>query len=381
MVRASVPVRLFVAALAALAFSAVDARAQEGARWEQLGSKAVDFKADRDVITVTAREGRFDAIKLHVTGNSIEVLDVKVRFGNGESQDVQVREQLREGGETRVIDLERDDRVIQAIELVYRTQGRAREGRAEVKILGRHSQRGAAEDWVRLGEREVAFRGERDTIAVTGVEGRFSKVMLEIKLNGIEVRDLKLHFGDGETQDVEVRENIQQGGRTRAIDLSGGSRVINRVELVYKTEDRRDGRATVVLWGLRVAGGNDAEPAGGGGNDAGPGLEREGWKALGQREVTFRVERDTIEVGRDAGRFNKIRFVVRGNAVEIRDVKVTFGNGDVQDVQVREKLAEGTATRVIDLGGEQRFIRTVEFVYSTEGPNREGRATIRLFGR
>lgn len=377
MVRA--PVRSFAAALLLAVSFAAQVEAQEGARWEQLGSKAVDFRGEKDVITVTAREGRFDAIKLVVSGNSIEVLDLKVRFGNGDVQDVQVREQIREGGETRVIDLERDDRVIQAIELVYRTQGRAREGRAEVKVFGRHSTR-AAEDWVRLGEREVAFKGERDTIAVTGVEGRFSKVMLEVKLNGIEVRDLKLHYGDGETQDVEVRENIPANGRTRAIDLSGGSRVINRVELVYKTEDRRDGRATVVLWGLRAAGGN-AEPARGGGNDAGPGLEREGWKPLGQREVTFRVERDTIEVGRDAGRFNKIRFVVRGNAVEILDVKVTFGNGDTQDVQVRERIAEGAATRVIDLGGEQRFIRTVEFVYRTDGPNREGRATIRLFGR
>lgn len=367
------------AALALVVTCAADGRAQEGARWEQLGSKAVDFRAERDVITVTAREGRFDAIKLHVSGNAIEVLDVKVRFGSGESQDVQVRQQIREGGETRVIDLERDDRVIQAIELVYRTQGRAREGRAEVKIFGRHSQRAAAEDWVRLGEREVAFRGERDTIAVTGVEGRFSKVMLEVKLNGIEVLDLKLHFGDGTQQDVEVRERIPAGGRTRAIDLSGGPRVINRVEMVYKTEDRRDGRATVVLWGLRVAGAA-AEPGRGGG-DAGEGLVREGWKALGQREVTFRVERDTIEVGRDAGRFSKLRFVVRGNAVELLDVKLTYGNGQTQDVQVRERLGEGAATRVIDLGGEERFIKSVEFVYRTDGPNREGRATIRLFGR
>ena len=115
--------------------------------------------------------------------------------------------------------------------------------------------------------------------------------------------------------------------------------------------------------------------------DDGPGLEREGWKPLGQREVTFRVERGTIEVGRDAGRFNKLRFVVRGNAVEVVDVKVTFGNGETQDVQVRERLVEGAATRAIDLGGEQRFIRTVEFVYRTDGPNRDGRATIRLFGR
>lgn len=372
------PLRLAAALAVALAAPSV-ASAQER-RWELLGEKAVDFRAERDVITVTRQEGRFDAIRLHVEGNGIEVFDVKVRFGNGETQDVSVREQLREGGQTRVIDLQRDDRVIQAIELTYKTHGRAREGRAHVKIFGRHGAGGAREDWQRLGQRQVAFRTDRDTIAVTGVEGRFSKVMIEVQENGIEVLDLKVHFGNGETQDVQVREKIPAGGRTRAIELPGEARVINRVEALYKTEDRRDGRATIVLWGLRVGDAGQGEQRGGG-QDEGANLEREGWKPLGLREVTFRTDRDTIAVGRDDGRFSKIRFVVRGNAVEILDVKVTFGNGQTQDVQVRERLREGGATRVIDLGGDARIIRSVEFVYRTDGPAREGRATVRLFGR
>lgn len=374
------PLRVAAALAVALTASSSDALAQDG-RWELLGEKAVDFRADRDVITVTRQEGRFDALRLHVEGNGIEVFDLKVRFGNGETQDVQVREQLREGGQTRVIDLERDDRVIQAVELTYKTMGRPREGRAHVKVFGRHGGGGKDEDWQRLGQRQVAFRTDRDTIMVTGVEGRFSKVMIEVQENGIEVLDLEVHFGDGTKQDVQVRERIPAGGRTRAIELPGEARVINRVVALYKTEDRRDGRATIVLWGLRVAGGDVREGPQGGGADEGANLERDGWKALGQREVTFRAERDTIAVGRDDGRFNKIRFVVRGNAVELLDVKVTFGNGQTQDVQVREKIREGGATRVIDLGGEARIIRTVEFVYRTDGPAREGRATVRLFGR
>lgn len=364
----------FAALLALVAAGA--AQAQDGGRWELLGEKAVDFRAERDTITVTAREGRFDAIRLHVEGNSIHIRELVVQFGNGDKQGVDVRETIREGGSTRVIDLERDDRVIQAIVLVYKTEGARREGRATVKVQGRHSGGGGGEDWVRLGSRQVAFKADRDVISVTGVEGRFTKVLLEVKDNGVEVLDLKLHFGDGSTQDVAVRERIPQGGRTRAIDITGEARVINRVELVYRSEDKRDGRADVILWGLR-AGGGDAKQGGGGGDDP----EREGWKPLGMREVTFKTERDTIQVGRDAGRFKSIKFHVRGNAIEILDIKVTFGNDQVQDVQVRQKIGEGSSTRAIDLGGEARFIKSVEFVYRTEGPAREGRATIRLFGK
>ena len=39
------------------------------------------------------------------------------------------------------------------------------------------------------------------------------------------------------------------------------------------------------------------------------------------------------------------------------------------------------ADGAIDLGNEARFIKSVEFFYKTEGPAREGRATIRLFGK
>jgi hypothetical protein len=365
----------------ALALFAAPALAGPDERWEALGEKAVDFKAERDVIEVGAREGRFDAIRFSVHGNAVEVLDVTLRFGNGESQDIQVRERIAEGGTTRVIDLQRDDRVINRVELVYRTNdNRRREGRATVRLHGRHSQRAAGEDWVRLGQREVAFRTERDTIMVTGVEGRFTKVVVEVNGNGIEVRDLELHFGDGSKQDVQVRQQIPQGGRTRVIDIEGAARVINRVVIVYKTEDRADGRATIVLHGLRAPGADAGagNQAGGGGGDP----EREGWTRLGEREVAFRAERDTIQVGREAGRFTKLRFQVRGNAIEVLSIRVTFGNDQVQELEVRERLAEGGSTRAIELGGnEARFIKQVELVYRTDGPNREGRATVRLFGK
>src|SRR5262245_32417396 len=88
-------------------FGVTAGHAQDGGRGELLGGKAVDFKAERDTISVTAREGRFDAVRLHVEGNAIEILDVNIHFGNGEKQDVSVRETIREGGATRVIDLER----------------------------------------------------------------------------------------------------------------------------------------------------------------------------------------------------------------------------------------------------------------------------------
>jgi hypothetical protein len=104
-------------------------------------------------------------------------------------------------------------------------------------------------DWEKLGEKTVERRAEKDEIVVTAREGRFSKIKLKVRVNGVNIKDLKVHFGDGKVQDIEVRKVIPAGGETREIDLEGGRRVIRKVSFVYKSRGAR--KAVVVLWGKR----------------------------------------------------------------------------------------------------------------------------------
>ncbi len=357
--------------LGLLASSGVS-RAEE---WVELGSRRVAEGAEKDTIPVAAAQagtGRFDAIKLEVQERGIELLDLEVHFGNGERQDVAVRAQFRPGESTRVIDLERSDRVIERVVLVYRARGR-RDGAPIVRVLGRRAGAAApAERWEDLGERVVDFGAERDTIPVTAREGRFRRIRLEVTDNGVEVLDLDVRFVDGSKQDVAVREHIAAGGRTRAIDLEGAARAIQHVGITYRTRGARQGKARVKLQGLQAEGAAAAPAAPRGGEPR--------WELLGRREVAFRAEQDTIPVTASEGRFRRLRLEVEGNAIEVIDLRVTFGNGDEQDVQVRERIAAGGSTRAIDLPGEARVIRSVRLRYKTEGRDARGRATVRLFG-
>ena len=113
------------------------AASAQNAQWQVLGERVVNWRVDRDVIPVTAREGRFRSIVLEVQGNAIDMLDLQVQFGNGQTVDVPVRQNIPAGGRTRVIDLPGQARVIRAVQLVYRTDGRGRRGRAVVKVYGR----------------------------------------------------------------------------------------------------------------------------------------------------------------------------------------------------------------------------------------------------
>lgn len=90
--------------------------------WDELGCQRVSlFGKDRDSIRVGRREGRFKAIRLHVRGADVEMLDLKVIYANGEPDDIRVRHFIRQGERTRPLDLRGWERAIDRVEMVYRT--------------------------------------------------------------------------------------------------------------------------------------------------------------------------------------------------------------------------------------------------------------------
>lgn len=108
------------------------------AGWDLLGEKTVNFAVDHDVVPVTVLRGTYRQIQLYVENNDVHFRDLKVHFANGDVSDVSVRTLIPAGGRTRVIDLPGASRIINRISLWYDTAGRPRDGRAVVKVYGKH---------------------------------------------------------------------------------------------------------------------------------------------------------------------------------------------------------------------------------------------------
>ena len=105
--------------------------------------------------------------------------------------------------------------------------------------------------WVKLGERTVNHTVDRDEIVVSAKKGVFRKIKLKVKRRKVTFRDVKVHFANGDVQDVTLRREIPAGGETRAIDLEGKNRVIKKVVFWYNTTSVRGKRAKVQLLGER----------------------------------------------------------------------------------------------------------------------------------
>lgn len=103
------------------------------------------------------------------------------------------------------------------------------------------------------------------------------------------------------------------------------------------------------------------------------------WDLLGTRQVSDRVDHDLIPVGGGRGDFRRIKFTVQRASVDFHRVVVHFGNGSDQRVEMRNTIPAGGETRAIDLEGNDRVIRSVEFWYDANTV-RGRRAQVRVFG-
>lgn len=106
-------------------------------------------------------------------------------------------------------------------------------------------------DWQLLGTREVDHRVDHDQITVAKNEQAFKSIELRVKGAPVQFNKVTVFFEKGPEQVVEMREDIQEGGKTRQIDLRGDStqRQITHVVFNYRTEESGN-KAVVQLWGI-----------------------------------------------------------------------------------------------------------------------------------
>jgi len=106
---------------------------------------------------------------------------------------------------------------------------------------------------------------------------------------------------------------------------------------------------------------------------------RNGFAYLGERTVNGGLDHDVLPVGRADGRFREIMIVVERAPVEIYDLVVTFGNGERYEPRTRMVFGRDTTSRTIDLPGDLRVIKRVDFRYGNLVAG--AHAKVELWGR
>ena len=124
-----------VGAEAAAQTKVVKPRAGAPGTWRLLGTVSANFTADHDVIVVKGPYDYFRHIKFKVTDAPVDVQALVVIYESGEPERLEVRFQIPQGGESRVIDLRGGERKLRRVELWYHT-ATVHRGRADVTLFG-----------------------------------------------------------------------------------------------------------------------------------------------------------------------------------------------------------------------------------------------------
>jgi hypothetical protein len=104
--------------------------------------------------------------------------------------------------------------------------------------------------WVLLGERHIDGRVDNDKIDVGRDNGRFRAIQFRVSGGRVMFDRIRVKYLHGGSEDISVRSEIQDGGKTRPISLPGKHRVIESVSMWYSKRNWRT-RPTVRVYGIR----------------------------------------------------------------------------------------------------------------------------------
>lgn len=247
---------------------------------------------------------------------------------------------------------------------------------------------GRDDNWVLIGTRSVDLKKEEDRIDVGASKGRFKSIVLVGLDRLIDINRVTITTADGNPHVEKERLKLQGGRNSYPINFSRQARVVRYVDLSYRLHLGAAGPAKVELWGLR---GEDddvpvarseppptrtmaiaAKPAG----QADEETDGSGAVLFGVQEVGTEIDHDVFRLGREYGRFGRIRVRARSNAVNLKEMRVVYSGGEPDVLALNAEIPADERTEWLDLKGD-RFIKEIHFVYSSQS---RSKARLEVYG-
>lgn len=106
--------------------------------------------------------------------------------------------------------------------------------------------------WQVVGTTHADHSADHDSIIVKGPFDNFRRIKFKVTDAPLNLQRLVVTYDSGEPDNIDVRQNISQGGESRVIDLRGvGKRSIRRIDFWCDTKGFLKGKADVTVFGMK----------------------------------------------------------------------------------------------------------------------------------
>lgn len=106
----------------------------------------------------------------------------------------------------------------------------------------------AQSDWIKLGEKDVDFGVDHDTIGAES-KGAIREIHLRVMNAPVKFRKVVINYKDGEKKELEYLEEVEVGRDSRSITIEGDGHKIKSVDLWYETDKMGGKKAKVTVYG------------------------------------------------------------------------------------------------------------------------------------
>jgi hypothetical protein len=108
-------------------------------------------------------------------------------------------------------------------------------------------------------------------------------------------------------------------------------------------------------------------------------VSKDNWRELGRVKAGHNGDHDKIEINGPHDSYRRLKFRVENSALNMSKMVVVYDDGAPENIEVRNEIKKGGESRVIDLKGGKRKLRSVEFWFDTKGVL-NGKAEVILYG-
>jgi len=134
--------------------------------------------------------------------------------------------------------------VTAAVALTWATPARAQE------VV--HPKGGSPGEWRLIGRTQADHGADHDVIIVQGPYDNFRKIKFKVTDAPLNMDRMIVTYDNGARDEMAIRENIPQGGESRALDMKGvGKRSLRKIEFWYDTKGFLKGKADVTVFGQK----------------------------------------------------------------------------------------------------------------------------------
>ncbi len=372
-------------------------------KWVKMGTFDADLSRGSQVVDVKGAKGSFKAFRVNIVQGEAKIINVQIRYLNGQAHNERRTINLLRNERTKSIDQRAEERFVEGATVCFET---GQKGNAKLELFGLQSRKGgsaarpaikAALNWpaacpggtaiqaapttgpiqgtptapiaqnatpgtqlpggaVLFGVQNVGFIRDRDVIRVGANLGQFDRIQLRVLDNDVHINELDVVYVDGTTQKLVVNADVKQNTRTQWLNITG-TKFIKEINMNYRSRPAFRGQARIEVYG---------QIADGWLGPNGRGRQfNEGWVLLGAQTAGrfLRAEVDRIEVGRNEGLFKRVRVTVKDRALVFDELRIVYGNGEEEVIPVKTTVAANSTFGPVDLKGGNRVIREIRARY------------------